>query len=175
MVKVAVGSSNPVKVGATQRVFSQFLPEAELVSADVPSGVSDQPVGEAETERGALGRARAAMAAASADYGVGLEGGVEFRGEECWIIGTCAVVHRDGRFGIGRSAEFLLPPALAAGVRAGGEVGPLVDQLTGLKDSKRKGGVIGFLTNGLVVREDLFASTVAAALLPFFHPDLYRG
>lgn len=175
MVKVAVGSSNPVKVGAARRIFSQFLPEAELVAVDVPSGVSHQPVGEAETDRGALGRARTALAVAAADYGVGLEGGVEFRGEECWIIGTCAVVHRDGRFGIGRSAEFRLPPDLAEGVRAGNEVGPLVDRLTGIKNSKQKGGVIGFLTNGLVVREDLFASMVAAALVPFFHPDLYRG
>jgi non-canonical (house-cleaning) NTP pyrophosphatase len=84
------------------------------------------------------------------------------------------VAHRDGRRSVGKGAMFLLPPAIAQGVAEGGEVGPLVDGLTGLKDSKKQGGAIGFLTNGLVLRADMYAHMVASALVPFLHPELYE-
>lgn len=172
---IAVGSTNPVKVGAAGRIFAQFLPGAELVAIAVASGVPEQPIGDEETMRGAVGRARAARETADADYGVGLEGGVTFRGDECWMNGFCAVVHRDGRVGIGSGTQFLLPPSIGREVRAGGEVGPLMDRLTGLSDIKKHGGAIGFFTNGAILREDAFAMMVAAALVPFFHPELYEA
>jgi inosine/xanthosine triphosphatase len=172
--RVAVGSTNPVKIGAAARIFSERFAPVVVQGVDVPSGVAHQPVGHEETQRGAVNRARAALAAADADWGVGLEGGVTFNDDgQCWMIQYCAVAHRDGRLGTGSGAMFLLPPAIARGIAAGGEVGPLFDQLTGTVDIKKKGGAIGFLTNGLVVREEMYAHIVAAALVSFFHPELY--
>ncbi|HEY3366901.1 MAG TPA: inosine/xanthosine triphosphatase [Symbiobacteriaceae bacterium] len=170
----AVGSTNPVKVGAARRIFAECFPDVEVVAVDVPSGVSAQPVGDEETMQGAVARAKAAKAAAGAEFGIGLEGGVTFQGDECWMNGYCAIAHRDGRIGIGKGLQFRLPPAIGRDVRAGGEVGPLMDQLTGVHDSKKKGGAIGFFTNGLVLREDIFALMVAAALVQFLHPELYE-
>lgn len=173
MVQVTVGSTNPVKVGAARRVFAALFPGLAVGGVEVPSGVPHQPIGEAETARGAIARAQAALAATGADWGVGLEGGVAFEGEACWMIQCCAVAHRDGRVHVGRGAQFLLPPVIARGVRDGGEVGPLMDRLTGQVDTKKKTGAIGFLTNGFVVREEMYAHIVAAALAPFLHPELY--
>lgn len=174
MERVAVGSTNPVKIGSARRVFAELFSELELTGIEVPSGVSNQPTGEAETMRGAMNRARLALEATGADWGVGLEGGVTFLEDgTCWMIQHCAIVHRDGRTGIGKGSQFLLPPVMARGLRAGGEVGPLTDGLTGIRDSKKKGGAIGFLTNGLVVREDMYAHMVAAAMVRFLHPELY--
>lgn len=175
MPLAAVGSTNPVKIGAVTRIFGFNFPDVRVVGVDVASGVSAQPIGEEETALGAKNRALAAMAATGADWGIGLEGGVTFRGDECWMNGFCAIIHEDGRVSFGRGAEFLLPPALGGAVRSGGEVGPLMDQLTGLHETKKKGGAIGFLTNGAVVREDLFAAMVAAALVSFLHPELYKA
>lgn len=174
MYRVAVGSNNPVKVNAARRIFTQLYPGCEVIGVEVPSGVADQPVGEAETIAGATNRARAALEASGADYGVGLEGGVAFEGDACWMIGCCAVVDRDGRVGTGKGHSFLLPPAVAEGVRAGHEVGPLIDRLAGERDTKKKGGAIGFLTNGAVMREDLFAAVVGGAMVQFLHPELYK-
>jgi inosine/xanthosine triphosphatase len=171
---VAVGSTNPVKIGAAGRIFARLFPDAEIVGAEVPSGVSDQPSGEEETVQGAINRAKAAQLAADADWGVGLEGGVAFVGDQCWMIQYCAVAHRDGRIGIGAGPRFLLPPSVGQGVRAGGEVGPLFDRIAGVQDIKKKGGAIGFLTNGAVVREELYAGIVAGALVRFLHPELYE-
>jgi inosine/xanthosine triphosphatase len=172
--RVAVGSTNPVKVGAAAQVFQALFAAAEVQGTEVPSGVSHQPTGDAETRRGAVNRAKAALAATGADWGVGLEGGVTFVGDECWMIQCAAVVHRDGRVGTGQGATFLLPPVIAQGIREGGEVGPLFDRLTGTVDTKKKGGAIGFLTHGLVVRQEMYAHIVAAALVSFIHPELYN-
>lgn len=172
--RVAVGSTNPVKIGSARRVFAELYGEIEVSGVEVASGVSHQPIGEEETVQGALNRARAALAATDADWGVGLEGGVAFESDgSCWNIQYCVVAHRDGRTSIGKGGRFLLPPVIAQGIRAGGEVGPLIDSLTGQVDSKKKGGAIGFLTNGLVVREELYAQIVAAAMVRFLHPELY--
>ncbi len=172
---VAVGSINPVKVGAARRIFTEAFPDAEVFGIAVPSGVSDQPIGEAETMQGALNRARAAQAATGSDWGVGLEGGVTFEGDHCWMIQFGAVVHRGGRTSAVQGVRFLLPPSVGQAVREGGEVGPLFDQISGQTDTKKKGGAIGFLTRGLVVREEMYAHIVAAALVPFFHPELYEA
>lgn len=174
MFRVAVGSVNPVKVNAARRIFSQLFPGSEVIGIEVGSGVPAQPVGEAETIAGAANRARAALQALGAEYGVGLEGGVAFEGDDCWMIGCCAVVHQDGRISTGKGHSFLLPPVVADGVRAGHEVGPLIDRLARESDTKKKGGAIGFLTNGAVQREDLFAAVVGAAMVQFLHPELYR-
>jgi len=169
----AVGSTNPTKVGAARRAFATLFPDVEVTGVEVPSGVSEQPVGHEETIRGALQRARRAREALNADWGIGLEGGVLFRGDECWQIQYCAVVHRDGRTGLAGGLQFLLPPVVAEEIRKGGEVGPLFDQLSGEKDTKRKGGAIGFLTKGAILREDLYTYMVTGALIRFLHPDLY--
>ena len=59
-IAVAVGSKNPVKVGAVLEAFQKSFPSADITihGFDVPSGVSDQPMGHEETRRGAITRAR---------------------------------------------------------------------------------------------------------------------
>lgn len=175
MTLVAVGSTNPVKVNAARRAFTHFFPDCIVTGINVPSGVSDQPIGDEETARGAVARARAALAAAGSDWGVGLEGGVTFEGDLCWMNGFCAVAHKDGRVHTGQGGRFLLPPAIGRAVREGAEVGPLVDRMSGQTGSKQQGGAIGFLTHGLIRREDLFVPMVAAALFPYLHPEWYSA
>jgi non-canonical (house-cleaning) NTP pyrophosphatase len=68
----------------------------------------------------------------------------------------------------------LLPPSFAAGLRAGDELGVLVDRLFGVTDSKTASGAIGLLTAGVVSRTDAFADLVAMSVAPWIHPDHYR-
>ena len=74
--RVAVGSTNPVKVAAVRAVLGAAGASAEITPIGVPSTVRDQPIGDDETIRGALARARAAREATGAELGVGIEGGV---------------------------------------------------------------------------------------------------
>ena len=65
-MRVAIGSTNPVKCNAVRAVLSPLFPGASFVTVDVPSGVAAQPWGDVETRTGAHNRARAARAAARA-------------------------------------------------------------------------------------------------------------
>lgn len=94
-VWVAVGSANPVKVEAVRLAFEDLYADTSIkihvTSHNAPSGVSDQPYGDAETKLGAVNRANAAWEDAERsvpdsvkdlrktvpDFSVGLEGGVE--------------------------------------------------------------------------------------------------
>src|SRR5690242_6279745 len=71
---IAVGSTNPAKVGAVHHAVARVWPEAAVQGVAVPSGVRDQPRDALEGMRGALLRAASARAALDADLGLGIEG-----------------------------------------------------------------------------------------------------
>jgi inosine/xanthosine triphosphatase len=172
---VAVGSMNPVKIGAARAVIRRLAPHARVDGVTGESGVSDQPWGDDETIRGALARAHAARSALDADWGVGIEGGVIDAGRG--MVRTCAwaaVVDRDGREGIGGSLSLELPANVGALVRGGMELGHAMDAVTGEHDVKRGVGAVGILTGGLVTRQGAYEILVAYAAVPFLNADRER-
>ncbi|WP_324663146.1 inosine/xanthosine triphosphatase [Haloarcula sediminis] len=161
---VAIGSENPVKVTAVERVCA----EAETTALGVDSGVPEQPRGRAETVRGATNRAEAALSATDADYGVGIEGGVAERDTPAglWLIMWAAVT--DGtttHFGAGPSIR--LPDPVAERLRDGEELGPVLDDELGREELGRQEGAIGVYTAGRVSRTDALTDAVAGAFGPF--------
>ena len=174
---LVVASSNPVKLRAVQRGFEAMFPddEIEVVPVSVDSGVADQPSGSEETLAGARNRARAASHAhPDADYWFGIEGGIEDR--DSGMAAFAWVVARSGETeGRGRTAEFVLPEAVAALVRNGLELGEADDRVFGRSDSKRKEGAIGLLTGNVIDRASLYREAVVMALIPFRNASLYGG
>ena len=169
---VAVGSTNPVKVGAGRAVVARLFAGAHVTGAAVASGVPDQPWGDEETIRGALTRAHAARHATDADIGIGIEGGVVENADG--TVRTCAwaaAVTRDGRHGIGGSLALTLPQRVAELVRAGTELGHAIDSVTGTHNVKQGMGAVGILTHGLVTRQQAYETLVAYALVPLLHSD----
>jgi len=171
---VAVGSTNPVKVGAVRAVLETAAPDATVQAIVVPSGVPDQPIGDAQTIAGATARAQLAREALDADLGIGIEGGVV----ECedGSLRTCAwavSVGRDGRASVGGSLAMQLPPIVADGVRNGMELGHAMDRLIGAHDTKRGLGAVGILTAGLVDRQRAYEVLVAYALAPVLTPEYW--
>ena len=172
--RIAVGSKNPVKIGAAQAVLARIAPEATVEGVAVPSGVSDQPWGDEETIRGALARAHAARVALDADWGIGIEGGViDDGGTRVRTCAWAAIVGRDGREGVGGSLSLELPPRVGALVRDGMELGHAMDAVTGQQNVKHGVGAVGILTAGLVTRQGAYETLVAYALVPFL--DVEEG
>lgn len=173
-LRVAVGSTNPTKVKAVERIVARAFQGSVVEAVEVPSGVSAQPVGHEETRRGAANRARRALEAAGADLAFGLEGGVVFdEAGRCYLINWCLALDRRGRESAAQGVSLPLPPEVGEALRAGGELGPVMDALTGEEEVRKKGGAIGFFTNGLVPRRALWEQACACALAPFLHPRLY--
>lgn len=172
-MKIAVGSTNPVKVMAVRNVARRVWPLVEVVSLEVASGVSVMPLSDAESVSGARNRAVAAQQQTGADLGIGLEGGVSVEPIGVLLHSWVVVVDGNGREGIGGAGRLPLPAAIAQRVLAGEELGPVMDELVGEQNVRQKGGAIGVLTAGLVLRQEAFALGVAYALAPFVSPQFY--
>lgn len=172
--KIAVGSTNPVKVDAVRTIIERAWPGAEVFPVEVDPGVSAMPMSDAECIAGARNRANQALLLPGAELGVGLEGGVNQDPDGLMLLGWVVVVDGDGREGVGGGARLPLPAHIARRVLLGEELGPLMDELLGQTNVKQRGGAVGALTNGLVLRRETFAVAVAYALAPFVTPQFYR-
>ncbi len=173
--RVAVGSTNPVKVGAVARLF-RLLCDPAVEPVDVDSGVAGQPVGLGETLRGALNRAVAARDRTGADYGVGMEAGVvRVAGRLVMDLQACIVVDRGGRVGVGLSPWFQVPPSWAGRLLEGEELGAVAEEVLRRVGIRSGLGVIGYLTMGLKTRLEFGEDALLMALLPFMNRGLYEG
>jgi len=175
MPTIVVASQNPVKIEATEQAFGQVFPDEQfdVSGVSVPSGVSDQPMTNAETLQGALNRAMNAKAdVPDADYWVGIEGGIEDTnmGMQCfaWVV----ILSEGERVGRGQTAVFYLPLEVARLVRDGIELGHADDQVFGRENSKQKNGAIGLLTDDAVDRTGYYVQAVVMALVAFKNPTL---
>jgi len=166
-IKVAVGSTNGVKVKASQLAFSSFF-ECEVKGVYVPSGVSSQPFGD-ETIEGARNRARSAIDVEKADFGVGIEGGIHILSGRKLAFAAVCIVDKKGKEGISLSGMFPLPREALVLIEKGKELGEAMDELTGMKDTKRGPGAIGLLTKGVIDRTKLYRDAVVFALVPFIN------
>jgi inosine/xanthosine triphosphatase len=173
-IVVAIGSTNPSKVEAVRRAVLDAWPQAALVPMAVGSGVSEMPMTDAEGQRGALARALAARLAADADYGLGLEGAVDDGPAGMMLTNWVAAVSRDGRTSLASGGSLPLPEVIAREIRAGGELGPIMDRITGREHTKMQEGAAGYLTRGVVPRVLTFQVGVGLALAPFLRPELYE-
>jgi inosine/xanthosine triphosphatase len=194
-MRVGVGSGNPVKVAATERALTSerdgFGEGATVESCPVPSGVAEQPRSHREARRGARNRAEATLAegngvAKGYDLAVGIEGGVTDRypvgstpndaidpvaDDALYLIMWAAVT--DGETtGLGAGPSFPLPASIADRIRAGEELGPVMDDVLGQAGVATDQGASGAVTSGRVDRTAALSTAVAAALGPFV-TDIY--
>ncbi len=186
-IKVAVGSGNPCKLAAVKDAFKDACDASigagkyellvEGVSAE--SGVSDQPMGDEETMKGARNRAEGArdvMRAQSQepDFAVGLEGGIVDEGEEMWCMAWMAVLRvSTGEWGVARTAAFPLPKLMTALVRKGMELGDADDAVTGRSGSKTRGGTVGVVTQEVIPRGEYYRHALVLALARFTAEDIF--
>ncbi|MEM9955292.1 MAG: inosine/xanthosine triphosphatase [Chloroflexota bacterium] len=170
---IAVASQNPVKLEATRIGFQQMFPETThtLRAFAVPSGVREQPMSHDETLQGAINRAQGAFALAdTADYAIGIEGGIKPVGEQLAVFAW--VVITDGqRLSQAQTGIFYLPQEVAHLVRDGYELGHADDIVFGRNNSKQSTGSIGLLTDDALTRTTYYVQAVIMALIPFKKPQ----
>jgi len=170
-MRIYLGSENPVKINAVIAAASETWPDVQVIGCNVPSGVNDQPLSDAETKTGALNRARAALedgltmlkqANQPLDeeniLGLGLEGGVEDVDGEMWSTVWGVVVDSLGNEFFSNGARFKIDELLATRIRAGQELGPIISQIAGESQVNRKQGFIGIATNNFIDRTEEYAS-----------------
>lgn len=175
MLKVAVGSKNPVKVAAVKSAFEKVFGDCEITGVSVPSGISDMPMSFQEIAQGAKNRAQNALEALGADYGVGLEGGLNDTFLGTFLSGFVAIVDKNNIWGYAGGEGLFMPEAIVKRVKEEGkELGEVMDEIRGLKNTKQQEGCIGYFTNNLIDREASFTQPVICALSRFSKKELFE-
>ena len=175
-LRLAVGSKNPVKINAAKAGFEQMFAEHSFVAEgfDVLSGVSDQPMSDAETLTGAMNRAnRVRELAPDVDYAVGIEGGIDTIDNMLFAYAWMIVIDSTGRIARGRSGTFALPPKVKELVDGGLELGHANDEIFHKHNSKQSGGAVGSLTGGAVSRQSLYEHAMVLTLAAFRRQEMF--
>lgn len=173
---IAVGSTNPVKIEAVRLAFQTMWPEetCTVEGVGVASGVSSQPMSDSESIRGARNRANQARLSSDADFGVGLEGGLQEIDGRHFDCGWVVVVDRDGYEGIGSTIRISTPPCMMTLIRNGMELGEANDKIFGRENSKQAEGHFGLMTKNVITRTAGYRDGVISALSRFIHRDLFE-
>ncbi len=174
-MRVVIASRNPAKVSAVREAFSLLFPDEEIdyFPVSVASGVSEQPLSDDETRKGARNRARNACAEIpGADYWLGLEGGIDTIDDDLMTFAWMAALGPGGRISEARTVTLPLPPAVKHLVEQGMELGDANDRIFSTVNSKHRGGAFGLLTGGLYTRESVYTEALVVAMTPFVN-DLY--
>jgi inosine/xanthosine triphosphatase len=170
---VTVGSTNPIKVAAVREVVRLLFPGYVVEGVAVSSGVGDQPQTDRETLQGAMNRAQGAMARRSAEYGVGIESGVERVENRLFGFTWVAVRSGDGDTGLGCSARIEIPPRVASLLHQGAELDEGMRKLTGIRGLGRAEGAMGLLTQSHVTRGDAIRHALHFAFARFTSRAVY--
>ena len=153
-MKIIIGSKNPAKNQAVKNAFRDG--SFEFISLDIPSGVNEQPFSDEETINGARNRAVNALLQGSGDIGIGLEGGVQETSHGLLLCNWGALASKDLEPIIAGGARLLLPEEIAKRLRAGEELGPVMDDYAKMQNVRKNEGAIGIFTNGSVNRIEMF-------------------
>lgn len=173
---IAVGSRNPVKIAAVRAAFGAIDPPGgfRIECRDVPSGVSEQPMSHVEAITGARNRASGSRKALQADFGIGIESGLERIAGTWFTNGWIAVVDRHGIEGLACAIMKPVPlPAMRLVLDQGLELGAATDRVFGTQGSKHATGLIGLLTDDVLTREGTFRDAIIAAFARFRHSGLF--
>ncbi len=179
MVKVIVGSQNPVKVKAVKEIFELFFNNVRIISMKPKLSISEQPFSLIETLIGAIERAYLPLLEIdNADYGVGIEAGfIKIPGTITNYLKfeICCIADNEEGITIGFSSGFEFPPIVIHELLKGkvSEAEIVMERITGIEKIGEKMGAIGYLTKGFVKREDLSKQSVIMALIPRINKPLY--
>lgn len=177
MIKVLVGSKNPVKIESTKIAFEKYFGECEVIGINVESNVPAQPVNK-ETFDGARNRALELIQIneaknLDADYFVGIEGGIMETYNIWFSFGCMCIIDKKQKTSFGTSPLFPLPDSVISRLLNGEELGNVIDKMYEKENTKQNLGAIGYLTNGIMDRTELYVSGIITALIPFANRNLF--
>ena len=174
-MNIAISSKNPVKIEAVLSAFTKVFPGKNVNSftANIVSGVGDQPFGNSETLKGAMNRAsKIADLYPESDFCLGIEGGISIKNNKITAFAWIVIIS-NGKISKAKTCTFELPRIVGDLLIKGYELGEADDIVFKKKNSKQKNGAVGLLTNNIVTRKDLYEQAVILALIPHINTPLY--
>ena len=176
-MKIVIGTTNPAKIAALAELMPEYdvLKSAELISKNVPSGISEQPLSLEETMHGAQNRAQAA--AAYGDIGFGIESGLfKMPGINRYMDVCVCCIYSDNKTAFGFSSAFEIPPRILTYILDQHMDLSQATKMIGLTDNDQIGaaeGVIGILTKGRITRKEYTKQAIMMALMQLEWNNLF--
>ena len=177
-MKINIGSKNPAKINALKEISKEYpeFADAEIISKEVSTGVSEQPKSLQETVEGAMQRARNSFN--DCDYSFGLESGlmpVPYTKTGYMDTTVCAIY--DGKnFHLGLSSSFEYPPKILKYMFENEKDASSAFRELKLTDEPYIGwgdGIIGVLTKNRLNRKEYTKEAIRTALIHLENKNLY--
>lgn len=179
-MKISVGSKNSTKLAAvidTVKLYPNLFPNAEVVGVEVNAEIYGHPKTVKETVEGAIQRAKAAFG--DCNYSFGLEGGlieVPYTKTGYMEVGACAI-YNGSNIHLGLSPAFEWPVKVNEMILSGQADASQAFYKLGLTQHEKlgavNGGIIGFLTDQKLTREDFTKYSIIMAVIQLERPKLY--
>jgi len=167
MIKIAVGSTNPIKIQAVRNALSNG--SMQLISCSASSNVRPQPLSDDETLQGAINRARHSLVQTDSFLAIGLEAGVVFLHDEVYLCHWAALVDRDHKTYSTNGPLILLPKDYTQDLVKGKNLDEIMHERTGIENLGSKQGAVGFFTNNNLDREQMLTQMVRVLLGQYNH------
>ena len=178
-MKINVGSKNPVKINAvidTLKLYPQLFKNPTIEGVDINTDEFGHPKSIKEVIEGALERAKSSFY--NCEYSFGLEGGLIKvpETESGYMEINACVVYNGSKTFIGLSPAFEWPIKVTKLILANKADASLAFKSLGLTDSSKmgaqKGGIVGYMTNNRMTREDQIKYSIIMALIYLEKPAL---
>jgi len=176
-VKVAIATNSVPKSIGVKKAFleSPFFSKEdhnkiEFVLLGMPSGVSDMPLSEEETNRWAKNRVKTLREKIiDADYYVGVEWWSWKIGDDYFLFWSSYIENKKWEWHIAISAKVEIPCIIWEEMFiTKKELSVIMEELTGKKNIKHENGTIGLLSHNLLPRDKAFTDATSLALARFF-------
>lgn len=155
-MSLVIGSTNQTKIKAVKTIF----PDCSLKAISVSSDVSPQPIGDEETLKGAMNRAKNAQLQNPQTFAIGLEGGVMYIQENIYLNSWGVIITPEGKLYTAAGARIPLPNEFKSKLNQQIELGKLMDDYTKRENIGKNEGAIGIFTSSYFTRVDLFAQVM---------------
>ena len=170
-IKILIGSNNKAKIEGAKLAFEKYFSDFEIISKDISSGVSAQPINE-EILLGARNRIKGLkeLNINNIDFYISSEAGLISIGDLYVNINMGVIEDINGYESIGTSQGYMIPKNKIELVKEK-TLGVVLDEtFNGINLNRNKGG-INYLTLGEVNRIQLVRDSFILALVPFLEQN----
>ncbi len=172
-MKIVLGSTSEAKKEILDNALKTAIAgKYQIVGVSADSGVSDQPLIEDETVKGAVNRAKNAFKQVSdADFAVGLEGGLhKANGSDYFLVCGVAIVDNTQKVYIGLGGQLELPKEVSNSIKNGEQFGEVIREYEAKNKNDENASL---LVESLISREASFTQAINNAYLTYKNKKHY--